>query len=168
MIGSMIRSDRAMLKNNVLFRNRNARKVKKREETRARATSVVSQKLRRRRHQVETVIEKSSLWFKYIWFSVCRRLVKEQIEKNCWRKRKERERECAPVLLRRNRRRRDLTVSCLKCVCVCCACEFSEESQTFRIISNERRRKSGRYFLSVCTFKIWSKKKNFIFFQKAH
>ena len=71
MIGSMIRSDRAILKNNVLFRKRNARKVKKREETRARATSVVSQKLRRRRrHQVETVIEKSSLWFKYKYNSL--------------------------------------------------------------------------------------------------
>ena len=88
-------------------------------------------------------------------------------EKN-WRKTKERERECAPILLRRNRRRRDLTVSCLKCVCVCCACEFSEKVKLFIIISNERRRKSGRYFLPACTFKIWwSKKKNFIFFQKA-
>ena len=49
MIGSMIRSDRAIIKNNGLFRKRNARKVKKREETRARDVRRFT-KLRRRRH----------------------------------------------------------------------------------------------------------------------
>ena len=73
------------------------------------------------------------------------------------KKKRERERERVRTYSPSQKQKRKKRSDCLVfkvCVCVCCACEFSEESQTFRIISNERRRKSGRYFLPVCTFEI--------------
>jgi len=146
MIGSMIRSDRAILKNNVLFRKRNARKVKKREETRARATSVVSQKLRRRRghtSHVETVIEiDSNICIDSLYVVASR---KENRSRRTVEEKEKRERERARTYSPSQKREKKKRSDCLVFkVCVCVArVNFLKKVKPFVLFQTKGAERAG-------------------------